>query len=115
MEHSLDLQSLMALSRVWIHRRQPNPRRGIGFTFEDIPGDGMIGAVVADEPLLAFQETSFHGQPIAFIVAETVEAARDGAKACELEIEELPPITCPRKAFERAKSCKSLGFSKKDP
>lgn len=78
------------------------------FTYEDIPGDGMIGAIVADEPLLAFQETNFHGQPIAFIVAETLEAARDGANACELEIEELPPTICPREAFEKGQILQEL-------
>lgn len=71
------------------------------YTYDDIPGDGMIGAIVADEPLLAYRETSFHGQPIVLVVAESVEVAREGAKACELEIEELPPITCPREAFQK--------------
>ena len=77
-------------------------------TYDDIPGDGLIGAVVADEPLLAFEETSFHGQPIAFVVAQSVEAARNGAKACKLEIEELPPITCPREAFEKGQVLQEL-------
>ena len=70
-------------------------------TYDDIPGDGMIGAIVADEPLLAYRETCFHGQPIVLVIAETVEAARDGVKACQIEIEALPPITCPREAFEK--------------
>ena len=77
-------------------------------TYDDIPGDGLIGAVVADEPLLAFEETSFHGQPIAFVVAKSVEAARNGAKACKLEIEELAPITCPREAFEKGQVLQEL-------
>lgn len=71
------------------------------FTYDDIPGDGMLGPIISDEPLLAIEETTFHGQPIVFIVAESVEAAREGVKACKLEIEELHPILCPREAFKK--------------
>src|SRR5689334_1843200 len=46
------------------------------FTYKDIPGINQIGGIVQDEPLLAEQEVHCIGMPIAFVVAETEEAAR---------------------------------------
>ncbi|WP_269525191.1 xanthine dehydrogenase molybdopterin binding subunit [Coraliomargarita parva] len=71
------------------------------YTWEDIPGDPVIGAVLKDEYLLAREEVRFQGQPIVLVVAESVETARKAAKLCEVTLEELPVITCPREAFEK--------------
>lgn len=87
---SLDLEAARAVPGV----------RGV-YTYEDIPGAKLIGAVLQDEPLLANDEVMYHGHPIAVVVAETPEAAAKGVQACQVEIEELPVITCPREAFAR--------------
>lgn len=71
------------------------------YTYGDVPGDPMIGALKKDEPLLAHDEALFIGHPIALVVAETPEAARKGAQACSADFEELPIVTCPREAFEK--------------
>ncbi len=39
------------------------------FTFDDIPGDGYLGALIQDEPLFAHRQLLYHGQPIALVVA----------------------------------------------
>ena len=42
---------------------------------------------------LATDKVRFVGDPIAFVVAETIAQARDAAEAVELDIEELPAVT----------------------
>jgi carbon-monoxide dehydrogenase large subunit len=50
------------------------------------------GSKAADprRPLLATGRVRFVGEPMAFVVADSLEAARDAAEAIEVEIEELP-------------------------
>lgn len=61
-------------------------------TAADVPGDNEVGAVRHDEPLFP-SEVCFHGQPIAWVLAETLEAARVGAAAVAVDYEPLPAIT----------------------
>ena len=70
------------------------------FTFDDIPGTKIIGAVIADEPLFAFEKVMYQGQPLAMIVADTVENARKALKVCEVDIDPLPVTVCPREAYK---------------
>jgi carbon-monoxide dehydrogenase large subunit len=42
---------------------------------------------------LATDKVRFVGDPVAFVVAETIAQARDAAEAVELDIEELPAVT----------------------
>jgi aerobic carbon-monoxide dehydrogenase large subunit len=42
-------------------------------------------------PVLAEGKVRHVGDPIAVVVAETLEQARDAAEAVEIDIEELPP------------------------
>jgi len=44
-------------------------------------------------PLLALGKVRYAGQPVAFVVAETLSAARDAAEAIEIEYEPLPVVT----------------------
>ncbi len=68
------------------------------FTASDIPGENQIGPIVRDEPLLADGEVHHVGQPIAFVVADTVARARAAAALVEARIEEQPGIFDPREA-----------------
>jgi xanthine dehydrogenase large subunit len=61
-------------------------------TAADIPGHNNIGAIVADEPVLAEQEVAFHGQPLFAVVAETYLAARRAVKLAKIEIESEKPL-----------------------
>ena len=60
---------------------------------EDIPGRNDVGAVRHDEPLLARDVASFHGQVVALVVGTSLEACRAGAEKVEVEYEPLPAIT----------------------
>jgi xanthine dehydrogenase large subunit len=71
------------------------------FTHKDITGVNQIGGIVPDEPLLADHHVHFCGMPVAFVVAETDEAARAAVKKIRIDINPLPVITDPREAYEK--------------
>ncbi len=60
---------------------------------EDIPGENNVGVSRHDEPLLAKDEISYHGQMVALVVGESLQACRAAAAQVEVEYEPLPPIT----------------------
>jgi xanthine dehydrogenase large subunit len=72
------------------------------FTYKDIPGENQIGGIVRDEPLLAEDHVHCCGMPVAFVVAESEEAARIAVRKITVDIDPLPVITDPREA--RAKN-----------
>ena len=53
-------------------------------TGEDVPGEGDSGTNRHDEPLFP-AEVMFHHQPVAWVLAETLEAARLGAARVRVE------------------------------
>jgi xanthine dehydrogenase molybdopterin binding subunit/xanthine dehydrogenase small subunit len=59
---------------------------------EDIPGLNDVGAIRKDEVLLAHDEVSFHGHPVAIVVGESYEACRLAAARVVVEYEPLPAI-----------------------
>jgi xanthine dehydrogenase large subunit len=68
------------------------------FTYKDITGENQIGGIIPDEPLLAEQHVHFCGMPVAFVVADTREAAREAIHKIQVAIDPLPVITDPREA-----------------
>ncbi len=71
------------------------------FTAEDIPGENQIGNIIQDETLLAEKIVEYVGEPIAVIVADTPEAAREARNAAEIEFRQLPAVTDARDAYEK--------------
>jgi len=67
-------------------------------TAADIPGENQIGAIIADETLLADGEVHHVGQPVAVVLARSPEAARRARRLIELDITPRPVITDPREA-----------------
>ncbi len=57
----------------------------------DIPGENNTGAVKHDEPLLS-SDVMYHGQALAWVIAETDDAARAGAARIKPQYEILEPI-----------------------
>jgi xanthine dehydrogenase large subunit len=68
------------------------------FTYKDVTGENQIGGIIPDEPLFAEHHVHFCGMPVAFVVAETREAARMAVHKIQVTIEPLPVITDPREA-----------------
>src|SRR5215510_2040479 len=60
-------------------------------TASDVPGEGDSGAARHDEPLFP-TEIMFHQQPVAWVLGETLEAARLGAARVQAEYQPLPAI-----------------------
>jgi xanthine dehydrogenase large subunit len=60
-------------------------------TAEDVPGEGDSGANRHDEPLFPI-EITFHSQPVAWVLGETLEAAMKGAARVIAEYRPLVPI-----------------------
>ncbi len=53
----------------------------------DIPGKNDVAAVGKDEPLFATERVEFAGQPLAMVVATTLDAARAAAEKAVIDIE----------------------------
>lgn len=70
-------------------------------TASHIPGENQVGNILMDEPLLALDMVHFIGEPVALVLAETPEAAREGAERVKTEIDELEPVFDPREAFRQ--------------
>ena len=69
-------------------------------TAAEVPGVNDIGAVVADEPLLAAEEVLYAGQPVAVVAATTLAHARAAAARIEVGYAPLPAILSIRAARE---------------
>ncbi|GAA2772207.1 dehydrogenase [Streptomyces lavendulae subsp. lavendulae] len=66
-------------------------------TAADVPGVNDAG-IKHDEPL--FPDTvMFHGHAVAWVLGETLEAARLGAEAVEVELDELPSLITLKEAI----------------
>ena len=70
-------------------------------TGDDVPGEGDTGPARHDEPLFP-REVMFHRQPIAWVLAETLEAARLGAERVVAEYEPLPAVLTIEQAIEQS-------------
>jgi CO/xanthine dehydrogenase Mo-binding subunit len=61
-------------------------------TSDDFVNHGNFGWPVKDSYILAYQKVRYVGDPIAAVAADTLEAARQGIAAIQLELEELPGL-----------------------
>ncbi|HMJ99491.1 MAG TPA: xanthine dehydrogenase molybdopterin binding subunit, partial [Reyranella sp.] len=57
------------------------------FAAGDIPGHNNIAGAGKDEPLFAETRVEFAGQPLALVVADTLDAARAAVERAVIEIE----------------------------
>ena len=69
-------------------------RRGLGTLIPGVRRRQRNGApaFVCPQPLLASGRTRYVGDPIAFIVAETLDQAKDAAELIDIEYEPLPAV-----------------------
>jgi len=68
-------------------------------TNDDVPGEGDSGANRRDEPLFPV-EVMYHHQPVAWVLAESADAARRGAARVAVEYAALPAILTIEDAIE---------------
>jgi CO/xanthine dehydrogenase Mo-binding subunit len=73
------------------------------FTPDDLPTPmPRFGPQWQDRPVLTAGETHFHGEPIAAIAADTLDAAEEGARRVKVEYEELPAVFTVASALDPA-------------
>jgi len=69
-------------------------------TAKDIPGEAIYGPIIADRSPLANDRVRFMGEPIAIIVADTVEIAHQARKVIEVIYQPLPAVFDPEQALQ---------------
>ncbi|MFF4098856.1 xanthine dehydrogenase molybdopterin binding subunit [Streptomyces sp. NPDC001903] len=99
--HAHPVQVMKAHGRITALRTEPAlavPGVVRVLTGADVPGVNDAG-MKHDEPLFP-DEVMFHGHAVAWVLAETLEAARLGAAAVEVELDEKPSVITLREAIE---------------
>ena len=78
-------------------------KRSLGQLKPLAPGKRSDGSpsFVSSQPLLAQGRVRYSGEAIGFIVAETLDQAKDAAELIEVEYKELPAITSIDEALSR--------------
>jgi CO/xanthine dehydrogenase Mo-binding subunit len=69
-------------------------------TSRDVPAARTFGGLVADQPALAFNKVRHFGEPVALVVARTLDEARAACRAVAVEYEELPAVLDVREALQ---------------
>jgi xanthine dehydrogenase large subunit len=70
-------------------------------TGSDVPGEGDTGLARHDEPLFS-AEVMYHGQPVAWVLGETAEAARLGAERVSAEYRPMEAVLTVEDAVAQA-------------
>lgn len=60
-----------------------------------------FGPVYQDRPILAINETKYHGEPVVAVVAETLEQAECAASKVKINYEELPGVYSIKDALDK--------------
>src|SRR3712207_4013391 len=58
------------------------------------------GLEIRDQPVLAWEDVRYQGEPIALVAADHPETARQAAKRIEVDFEVLEPLTDPERALD---------------
>jgi len=67
-------------------------------THDDVPGEKVYGLEIADQPVLAFDEVRYQGEPVVIVAADHPETARRAAALVVVDYEVVEPVTDPREA-----------------
>jgi CO/xanthine dehydrogenase Mo-binding subunit len=68
-------------------------------TYEDVPGHRTYGLEHSDQPVLAWDQIRYQGEPVALVAADHPEVARRAAARITVAYEVLPPVTDARAAL----------------
>lgn len=63
------------------------------------PGKGGMKLLETGRPILAADRVRYGGEPLAFVVAQTLAAAMDAAELIEVEFDDLPVVLDPERAL----------------
>jgi xanthine dehydrogenase D subunit len=82
-----------------IGRALATPGVAAVLTHEDVPGRKTYGLEHPDQPVLAWDEVRYEGEPVALVAADHPETARRAAALVEVEYELLPVVDDPELAM----------------
>lgn len=68
-------------------------------TGKDVASFGCWGVVLKDRPIIAVDRVRYVGEPVAVVIAETIEIAENAAELVDVEYDELPRATTIQKAI----------------
>jgi xanthine dehydrogenase D subunit len=68
-------------------------------TSEDVPGRKTYGLEVPDQPVLAWEDVRYQGEPVALVAADHPETARRAAALVAVDYEVLDPLVDPEAAM----------------
>lgn len=71
-------------------------------TAKDVPGKNDVGTIRPDEPVFAENEVFYHGQLIAVVVGESLEACKLAARTIAIEYDPLELVLTARQASEKS-------------
>jgi CO/xanthine dehydrogenase Mo-binding subunit len=69
-------------------------------THEDVPGRKTYGLEIQDQPVLAWEDVRYQGEPVAIVAADHPETARAAAAKIEIDWDLLDPLTDPERALD---------------
>ncbi len=81
----------------------------------DVPGKKTHGLDVADQPVLAWQEVCYAGEPVAVIAADELELARQAAALVVVDYEELAACTDMEQALRQGRVVRTVRVRHGDP
>jgi xanthine dehydrogenase D subunit len=68
-------------------------------TSEDVPGRKTYGLEIPDQPVLAWEDVRYQGEPVALVAADHPETARRAAAVVAVDYEVLDPLVDPEAAM----------------
>jgi xanthine dehydrogenase D subunit len=68
-------------------------------TSDDVPGRKTYGLEIPDQPVLAWEDVRYQGEPVALVAADHPETARRAAALVAVDYEELDPLVDPEAAM----------------
>ena len=68
-------------------------------TSEDVPGRKTYGLEIPDQPVLAWEDVRYQGEPVALVAADHPETARRAAALVAVDYEVLDPLVDPETAM----------------
>jgi xanthine dehydrogenase D subunit len=68
-------------------------------THEDVPGRKTYGLEIPDQPVLAWEDVRYQGEPVALVAADHPETARRAVAQVAVDYRELDPLVDPEAAM----------------
>lgn len=102
MAYGYTIRSTVAHAKITVNTENALKYSGVLgiFTAKDIPGHNHHGVLFKDHEVFCSDKVRRIGEPIAFIVAETMETAKKASNLVKIKYDEIPAVFDPREAMK---------------